>query len=42
MKIIKGDIHDEIKKIETDSINLIYSDVPFGITSNKKWDTIKI
>ena len=38
MKIIKGDIHDEIKKIETDSINLIYSDVPFGITSNKKWD----
>ena len=30
--------NDEIKKIDTDSINLIYSDVPFGITSNKKWD----
>lgn len=37
MNIITGDIHDEIKKIETNSINLIYTNPPYNITENK-WD----
>lgn len=35
---IQGDIHDVIKSIETKSIDLIYTNPPFGIT-NCKWDT---
>ena len=35
--IIKGDIHEEIKKLEDNSIDLIYTDPPFGITG-AKWD----
>ncbi len=39
--LIQGDIHDIIKTISTNSIDLIYTNPPFGIT-NKKWDkTIK-
>lgn len=37
MNIIKGDIHEEILKIETNSINLIYTNPPFFITKNE-WD----
>ncbi len=35
--IIKGDIHEEIKKLEDNSIDLIYTDPPFNITV-AKWD----
>lgn len=35
---IKGDIHEVIKTIETGSVDLIYTNPPFGIT-NKDWDT---
>ncbi len=35
--IIKGDIHDTIKHIPDDSINMIYTDPPFATTENK-WD----
>tara|TARA_B100000780_G_scaffold149088_1_gene104200 strand:- start:34 stop:702 length:669 start_codon:yes stop_codon:yes gene_type:complete len=35
--LIQGDIHDIIKTISTNSIDLIYTNPPFGIT-NKKWD----
>jgi tRNA1(Val) A37 N6-methylase TrmN6 len=38
MSYIKGDIHEVIKTIKTDSIDLIYTNPPFGITK-KKWDT---
>ena len=34
---IQGDIHNVIKTIESNSIDLIYTNPPFGIT-NKKWD----
>ena len=34
---ITGDIHDIIKTIETDSIDFIYTDPPFGITK-ATWD----
>lgn len=35
---LKGDIHEIIKTIEDNSIDLIYTNPPFGIT-NCKWDT---
>jgi len=35
--LIKADIHDYIKQIETDSIDCIYTNPPFGTTENK-WD----
>ena len=38
MVYIKNDIHEEIKLIKTDSIDLIYTNPPFGVTENK-WDT---
>tara|TARA_Y100000114_G_C11710914_1_gene303434 strand:+ start:139 stop:801 length:663 start_codon:yes stop_codon:yes gene_type:complete len=34
---LQGDIHDIIKTIETDSIDLIYTNPPFG-TTKCKWD----
>ena len=34
---IQGDIHDVIRSIPTNSIDLIYTDPPFGIT-RAKWD----
>ena len=34
---IQGDIHDVIKTIEDDSIDLIYTDPPFAV-SKAKWD----
>ena len=34
---IQGDIHNEIKNIDNDSIDLIYTSPPFGIT-NASWD----
>ena len=37
MEFICGDIHQEILKLETDSIDMIYTNPPFGITK-KKWD----
>jgi len=37
MKIITGDIHDEILKLETNSINLIYTNPPYNTTENV-WD----
>tara|TARA_Y100000310_G_C20669641_1_gene809514 strand:- start:615 stop:1304 length:690 start_codon:yes stop_codon:yes gene_type:complete len=37
MKIIKGDIHMEIKKLESNKYDLLYTDPPFSITSCK-WD----
>jgi len=38
MTYIIGDIHEEIKKMEENSIDLIYTNPPFATTS-KKWDT---
>ena len=35
--IIVGDIHEEIKKLEDNSIDLIYTDPPFGILKSE-WD----
>jgi len=35
---IQGDIHNVIKTLETNSIDLIYTNPPFGITECK-WDT---
>jgi len=35
---IQGDIHEVIKTIEDNSIDLIYTNPPFGIT-NKDWDS---
>ena len=37
MNIIKGDINEEIKNINTDSIDLIYTNPPFNTTENE-WD----
>jgi DNA modification methylase len=37
MEIITGDIHSEILKIESNSINLIYTNPPYNTTENK-WD----
>ena len=37
MNIITGDIHEEIVKLETNSINLIYTNPPYNTTENK-WD----
>ena len=37
MNIITGDIHEEIVKLETNSIDLIYTNPPFNTTENK-WD----
>ena len=37
IKYIKGDIHDEIKNLETNSIDFLYTNPPFGIT-HAKWD----
>ena len=34
---IEGDIHDVIKTLETNTIDLIYTNPPFGTTENK-WD----
>ena len=36
-KYIVGDIHDVIKSIESNTIDLIYTNPPFGITKNE-WD----
>ena len=38
MTYIIGDIHNEIKNLETNSIDLIYTNPPFA-TTNKKWDS---
>ena len=38
MVYLNGDIHDIIKSIKTNSIDLIYTNPPFGITENS-WDT---
>lgn len=37
INFIRGDIHDIIKTIKTDSIDFIYTDPPFGITG-ASWD----
>ena len=37
IKYIEGDIHDVIKTLETDSIDFIYTDPPFG-TTQASWD----
>tara|TARA_R100000654_G_scaffold28643_1_gene53268 strand:- start:538 stop:1248 length:711 start_codon:yes stop_codon:yes gene_type:complete len=37
MNFIQGDIHDVIKTIETDTIDCIYTNPPFGITG-ASWD----
>lgn len=37
-KYIQGDIHKVIKEIKDNSIDLIYTNPPYG-TTNKKWDT---
>ena len=37
MNIIKGDIHEEILKLDSNSINLIYTNPPFFTTENE-WD----
>jgi site-specific DNA-methyltransferase (adenine-specific) len=37
MTYIIGDIHDEIKNLENDSIDLIYTNPPFA-TTQKEWD----
>ena len=36
-KYIQGDIHNVIKTLKTNSIDFIYTDPPFNITS-AKWD----
>lgn len=38
MSYLIGDIHEEIKKLEENSIDLIYTNPPFA-TTGKKWDT---
>ena len=38
MAYIIGDIHDKIKTLETNSIDLIYTNPPFA-TTKKNWDT---
>ena len=38
MTYIIGDIHEEIKKMDENSVDLIYTNPPFATTS-KKWDT---
>ena len=38
IRIIKNDIHNEIKNLPDNSINLIYTNPPFGITKNDNWD----
>jgi len=37
MNIIEGDIHEEIIKLETNSVDLIYTNPPYNTTENK-WD----
>lgn len=37
MNIIKGDIHSEIVKLETNSVDLVYTNPPYNTTENK-WD----
>jgi len=37
-KYIKGDIHEEILKLENNSIDLIYTDPPFSGITKAKWD----
>ena len=37
MKIIKGDIHQEIKKLETNKYDLLYTNPPYAITKCE-WD----
>ena len=37
MTYIEGDIHDVIRTLETDSVDFIYTDPPFGITK-AVWD----
>ena len=37
-ELVIGDCHDLIKSIETESIDFIYFNPPFGITANE-WDT---
>lgn len=38
-KYIKGDIHEVIKTLETDSIDFIYTDPPFNSQTKAKWDS---
>ena len=37
MNIIKGDIHEEILILESNSVELIYTNPPYNTTENK-WD----
>tara|TARA_R110002051_G_C8680379_1_gene491694 strand:- start:242 stop:922 length:681 start_codon:yes stop_codon:yes gene_type:complete len=37
MNIIEGDIHEKIIKLETNSVDLIYTNPPYNTTENK-WD----
>lgn len=39
MKLYKGDCLQEMKKIESNSVNAVICDLPYGTTQNK-WDTI--
>lgn len=36
---IKGDIHEVIKTLKSDSIDFIYTDPPFNSQTKAKWDT---
>ena len=35
--LVQGDCHEKIKELDSNSINLLYTNPPFGIT-NAKWD----
>ncbi len=37
MNIIQGDIHEEIIKLETNSVDLIYTNPPYN-TTETKWN----
>tara|TARA_R110002049_G_scaffold13187_1_gene57710 strand:+ start:72 stop:797 length:726 start_codon:yes stop_codon:yes gene_type:complete len=39
MKLYKGDCLEEMKKIESNSVDAVICDLPYGTTQNK-WDTI--
>jgi len=38
MNIIKGDIHEEIKKLKDNTFDILYTDPPYAMTQ-AKWDT---
>ena len=40
IKYIFGDIHEKIKDLKDNTINLIYTSPPYGITK-AKWDAMK-